>query len=227
MWDFSWLVRRSGPEAEFADWGSRLDDAKSRGYNCIRIDAFPHLIAEGPDGRVVSNFTILPQTPDFMWGNHHEVEVQPRVAIVEFMTLARQRGIGIGLSAWYNPDTTSRHLTIASPADLTRVWNETLQFLNTHDLLGNVLWVDLCNEFPLGQWVPAVYHSIFGRPWHPTEAELVMDADWNATTRAALDSYLVGSIVPLKKAFPSGLKFTFSMNPVGALQNWSSKATTY
>jgi hypothetical protein len=65
MWDFSWLVRRSAPEAEFANWGARLDDAKTRGYDCIRIDAFPHLIAAGPDGQVVTNFTILPQTPGF------------------------------------------------------------------------------------------------------------------------------------------------------------------
>jgi hypothetical protein len=134
------------------------------------------------------------------------------------MTLAQQRGIGIGLSAWYIPDTTSRHLTIASPGDLTRVWNETLHLLDAHDLLGNVLWVDLCNEFPLGQWVPTVYHNIFGKLWHPTEAELVMNADWNATVRAALDSYLVGSIVPLKQDFPSssGLKFTFSMQALGS-----------
>ena len=151
MWDFSWLVRRSSPEAEFANWSSVLDDVVERGYDCVRIDAFPHLIAADPHGVVQQNFSILPQKPDFMWGNHQTVTVDPRAGLISFISLAASRNICVGLSAWYNPDHTSRYLTIATPADLTRVWNETLTFLDQHQLLGSILWVDLCNEFPIGQ----------------------------------------------------------------------------
>jgi hypothetical protein len=45
MWDFSWLLRhhRTG---EFADWDQVLSGLCERGYNAIRIDAFPHLVAD-------------------------------------------------------------------------------------------------------------------------------------------------------------------------------------
>ncbi|MBW1988358.1 MAG: hypothetical protein JRI97_02315, partial [Deltaproteobacteria bacterium] len=38
-----------------------MDELCERGYNCVRIDAFPHLVAETPhsDGR--EEFTILPE----------------------------------------------------------------------------------------------------------------------------------------------------------------------
>ncbi|MBW2293056.1 MAG: cellulase, partial [Deltaproteobacteria bacterium] len=43
MWDFSWATRRSGNEAEYADWDKVLDQLAERGYDNVRIDAFPHL----------------------------------------------------------------------------------------------------------------------------------------------------------------------------------------
>jgi len=91
MWDFSWLVRRTGDEAEYADWDRVLDELAERGYNCVRIDAFPHLIAQGRDGRLVEQFTVLPQSGNFMWGNHKPVQVEPRKALIEFIGKAAER----------------------------------------------------------------------------------------------------------------------------------------
>ena len=225
MWDFSWLTRRQAPEAEFANLTAVLDGLAARGYDCVRIDAFPHLVAAGPDGTTAHDFVVLAQKPDFMWGNHHEVSVNPRAGLIEFITLAAARGIGIGLSAWYNPDSTGRSLAIAQPADLTRVWAETLGFLADHHLLGAVLWVDLCNEFPLGQWVPTVYENLFHRPWDPATAPKVLGGEWSLAMRAAVDGYLVGSITPLQHAFPA-LRFSFSLQALGSAnmvqQNFSS-----
>jgi hypothetical protein len=48
MWDFSWLERR-WPGAGYEDWDSVLDQLVARGYNAVRIDAFPHLVASAPD----------------------------------------------------------------------------------------------------------------------------------------------------------------------------------
>jgi len=43
MWDFSWLERRwSG--AGYEDWDQALTELVERGYNAVRIDAYPHLI---------------------------------------------------------------------------------------------------------------------------------------------------------------------------------------
>ena len=43
MWDFSWLERR-WPGAGFEDWDVALDELKERGYNAVRIEAYPHLV---------------------------------------------------------------------------------------------------------------------------------------------------------------------------------------
>ena len=56
MWDFSWATRRFDNEAEYADWDRALDGLAERGYNNVRIDAFPHLIAADRDGAVVDRF---------------------------------------------------------------------------------------------------------------------------------------------------------------------------
>ena len=48
MWDFSWLERR-WPGAGYEDWDQALDELKERGYDAVRIDAYPHLIAAGAE----------------------------------------------------------------------------------------------------------------------------------------------------------------------------------
>lgn len=40
MWDFSWIERR-WDGAGFEDWNAALDGVKERGYDAVRIDAFP------------------------------------------------------------------------------------------------------------------------------------------------------------------------------------------
>jgi hypothetical protein len=75
MWEYSWLVQRSGRQSEYADWDKVLDELQERGYDCIRIDAFPHCIASGPDGKTVDEITFLPIANNFMWGNHEPVSL--------------------------------------------------------------------------------------------------------------------------------------------------------
>src|SRR5271170_2103924 len=47
MWDFSWLERR-WPGAGYEDWDLALDGLVLRGYDAVRIDAYPHLVAANP-----------------------------------------------------------------------------------------------------------------------------------------------------------------------------------
>ena len=154
MWEYSWLVQRSGKQSEYTDWDKALDELVERGYDCIRIDAFPHLIAGGPDGNILEDFIMLPIPDFFMWGNHTKVKVQPRKSLIEFMNKVKERGIYVGLSGWYNDDTTHRKSTIKFPEDYSRIWIETLDYLKENDLLNIVVWVDICNEFPLPAWSP-------------------------------------------------------------------------
>ena len=218
MWDFSWLVRRTGDEAEYADWDKVLDELAERGYNCVRIDAFPHLIAKGRDGRMVKQFTVLPQLGNFMWGNHKPVQVEPRKALIEFMGKAAERGIYVGLSAWYNRDILDRVDMIQSPQDYARIWMETLDLLSEAGLHDRIVWVDICNEFPISRWAPGPYAHTFqskrlGDLWMMRN----LTRTWDEGVKQRIKSYFDGAIAPLRERYPD-LKYTFSFQAIGSRQ---------
>ncbi len=227
MWEYSWLVQREGlktrrpifgPENEYADWDKVLDELVLRGYNCIRIDAHPHLIAAGPNGEHQETFTMAPIADHFMWGNHEPVTINPRQGLVEFMGKCKERGIYIGLSSWYNDDETHRKLMIGSPADYVRIWTETLDVLDAADLLDLVVWVDVCNEFPLPVWAPKVFADIFSLPETDgdlTAAMLPLMQPWPEPAVKRFGDYLTETIAGLKAAYPC-LKYTFSFTSFGA-----------
>jgi hypothetical protein len=203
MWDFSWLVRRHGNEAEYVNWDQVLDELAIRGYNCVRIDAFPHLVAGGPDGDRSERFTILPQPRTFPWGNHSPVEVEPRKALTAFMGKAKERGIRAGFSSWFVDDTLHRCNSVRTPEDFTRIWLETLKFIDSEGHLDIVEWVDLCNEFPAINWAVGAYPLIFG-------SDSNGEMKWNQKVLQAVQRYIDESIAPLRKIYPK-LKYTFSL----------------
>ncbi len=206
MWDFSWLVRREGDEAEYRDWDRVLDELAERGYDCVRIDAFPHLIAPEPGGRSVERFTILPQGRRFMWGNHRPVDVEPRRALVEFLRRARDRRIRVGLSSWFNDDTSHRRRALIAPQDFARVWTSTLDLLGAEGLLDSVAWVDLCNEFPLPQWARAAYRQLFHADW-PNLLPLLRR--WDDDTRCRVEAYVHDAVSLLRERCHSATTPTF------------------
>jgi hypothetical protein len=212
MWDYSWLTRRSGREAEFADFDAVLDDFVARGYNALRIDAFPHLIANGAGEHRQPSFDMRPQWGGFPWGNSDYVNINPRRHLPEFMRKCAARGLRIGLSTWLTNDTSDRATAIASPADLADCWSATLECLGEHGLLGMVEWVDLGNEFPSVAFMPSVVAHInsgldstnqigrlhgYLRPYTPAQG-------------AAISTYMQQAITTLKTRFPS-LPFCFSL----------------
>lgn len=212
MWEFSWLLRRSGGEAEYADTARVLDELVERGYDCVRIDAFPHLIAAG-DGP----FAVAAQPEHFMWGPHDSVTVtDPAGELIAFIRGCRERGVTVGLSSWFNDDAEHHRLRIASPDDLARVWETTLARLDDAHVLDAVEYVDLCNEFPLDAWLPAVYADIFG-PGAPTQHDINGQPveggwTWGSDELARIQHYL-RAVEPLRARWP-GLRFTFSYAPV-------------
>ncbi|MBE2239559.1 MAG: hypothetical protein IAE81_17350 [Caldilineaceae bacterium] len=231
MWEYSWLVQREGlktrspvfgPEDEYRDWDKVLDELVERGYNCIRIDAHPHLIAAGPAGERQETFIMLPIADNFMWGNHEPVVINPRQGLIEFMGKCKERGIYIGLSSWYNDDETHRKLTIASPEDYARIWKETLDALNDADLLDLVVWVDICNEFPLPVWTPAVFADIFGPLPENEDVMAAMAQPWQESAVKRFNEYLNDTISSLRTAYPN-LKYTFSLTSFG-VENIVQKA---
>ena len=150
MWDFSWLLRHEpGHEvgSEFADWDKVLDGLVERGYNAIRLDAFPALVATGPDGQLTESFHFPRNSKrPAMWGNQHPTTIHPRRALKEFIPRCLDRGILLGLSTWFHGPGVE---TVKGLDGFVRVWDETLRFLKDNDLLHNIYYVDLLNEYPL------------------------------------------------------------------------------
>jgi len=149
MWDFSWLERR-WPGAGYEDWALVLDGLTERGYNAVRIDAYPHLIAENP----TKEYTLLPVWNTQMWGSPdiNKVIVQPYLNT--FISKCKDRDIKVGLSCWYRQDTDMVLMKIDGPEKMAENWIKTLDSIAKDGLLDDILYVDLCNEWPGDIWCP-------------------------------------------------------------------------
>lgn len=160
MWDSSW-IRRRYVGGGFESFDKALDELVERGYNAVRIDAFPHMIANAPDGTNSERFLDPPgvahQKYGFaQWGSPWTVYIHPRRDIVEFLKKCEARGVSVILSTWLKPTIEPRNEWMEGAADLVRVWDETLCFLKENDCLKSVVAVDIHNEFPNGacnQWL--------------------------------------------------------------------------
>jgi hypothetical protein len=146
MWDFSWLLRHYST-GEFEHWDSVLDGLVQRGYNAIRFDVFPALVAPDPEGRVIQEHA-FPKADwkPVMWGSQYSTTIQPRRALREFIPRCLERGLLLGLSTWFFGPGVDR---VAGADGFVRVWDQTLEFLKENDLLHNIYYVDLLNEYPL------------------------------------------------------------------------------
>ncbi len=148
MWDFSWLERR-WPGAGYEDWDLALSELTDRGYNAVRIDAYPHLVSREP----FRTWTLLPQWSTQDWGSPAKNRVQIQPALNQFVRCCQKHGVKVALSSWFREDAENLRLRILTPADLARAWISTLDTLD-EDLASNLLYVDLCNEWPLSVWAP-------------------------------------------------------------------------
>jgi hypothetical protein len=83
-----------------------------------------------------------------LWGNDYTCTINPREALLEFLPLCRKYGIRVGLATWFMPHGSGRADIFKEEGGLLRAWRETLNFLKEHDLLKDVLYVDLLNEYP-------------------------------------------------------------------------------
>lgn len=154
MWDFSWLERR-WLGAGYEDWDAALDQAGERGYDAIRIDAFPHLVATDSQ----KEWTLLPVWSVQDWGSPALNRVRVLPALHEFVAKCRSRKIKAGLSTWYREDTDQVRMKITSPELMAEQWNITLAGLKRAGLLDSILYVDLCNEWPGELWCPFFHNN--------------------------------------------------------------------
>jgi hypothetical protein len=148
MWDYSWLTQHY-PGGAFANFDRAADELAERGFNTVRIDAFPFVIGALKSHR--EEITI-PADPLANWGmsdrdRGHAVAEE----LVSFMQAVKRRGLYVILSSWGKEckEYAGRRLVFAKDrCEFRKSWERTLDLLGSRDLLDHVLYVDLDQEFP-------------------------------------------------------------------------------
>lgn len=193
MWDFSWLERR-WPGAGYEDWDRILDDLKLRGYDAVRIDAYPHLVAADPE-RV---WELLPCWSVQDWGSPAKNRVQVQPALNQFIRKCGDRGLRVALSTWFREDAANIRRDIATPEAHGNIWKKTLDTISADGLTKHLLYVDLCNEFPLDVWAPFLppgtkRASAEGTDWMRNAIAVVRNAypdlDYTFSTTSEYDTW--------------------------------------
>ncbi|MCF8224688.1 MAG: cellulase [Bacteroidales bacterium] len=191
MWEFSWLERK-WPGAGYEDWDKALSELVERGYDAIRIDAFPHLIYNDPD----KEYLLYPQWTFEEWGSPsiNRVKVQPNLNL--FLEKCREYNIRVGLSSWFREDENDLRMRLNSPEKHAAAWLKTLHSIDEAGLMDVIIYVDLCNEWTGPDWCPYFVND-------PPEATWT---GWN--TKKSL-KWMHKSTDILREHFPD-LPYTFS-----------------
>lgn len=172
MWEFSWIERR-WDGAGYEDWDRALDELRERGYDAVRIDPFPHLLAADPH----KTWTLLPEWNTQLWGSPDVNRIMLLPALFEFIGKCRDRGIMVGLSTWYRQDEGNTRMGITGPDVMAAQWLTTLDLIAGAGLLDNILYTDLCNEWPGEDWAPFMKpHLTYGQWDHPASLEFMHKA---------------------------------------------------
>lgn len=159
MWDFSW-IERNWSGAGFEDIDKALDELAERGYNAVRIDAFPHLFAKD----MHREWTLKPVWYSNDWGSPYINKITLYPAFTDFLRKCRERGIKVGLSSWYREDIDDIRMEITSPEKMADNWIAVLDLIKNEGLMDTVLYVDLCNEWPGNIWAP-YFQNEDGSTW--------------------------------------------------------------
>ncbi len=218
MWDYSWL-RSGDPGGAFANLPRCLDELVERGFNTVRIDAFPTIIARLPHQDAVIEWEARPHQT---WGPSTMAQRRaPLPELVGFLRLCRERGIHAILSTW-NGTLAALPSTGENGVDeLRRGWEIVLDRLAAEDLFDRVLYVDLDQEFPYFSPFRARLDELGAVPAVQAEGEAAAMAAagrrertrglaWNEEQLDATAAY-VRDLVGHFQARHPGLRYTLSL----------------
>jgi hypothetical protein len=213
MWDFSWMYMHY-PGGAFEDFDSCLAQLVERGFNAVRIDAFPAIV-----GRLASLDEQITVDGDPLrnWGPSDEDRYHRVVEeLLEFMRAARDHSVAVVLSTWNfscreHPDLRSYYA--ADRAKYWDGWERVLDVLREHGLLDHVLYVDLDQEFPFFSPTSARIDELGGRTSQSSndmeQAGTSSDHSWNRAQRDFVREHIESSLAHFQSIYP-GLRFTFS-----------------
>lgn len=222
MWDFSWLNCHY-PGGAFEDFDKVTDELLERGFNTVRIDAFPLVIDQ-----LISDHKetfLVPASPLLNWGPS-QIDWKHNVVaeLIEFMTITKKKGIHVILSSWGKGDRTpysDRNL-------FRRAWQRVLDILKQNNLMSHVLYVDLDQEFPHFSPFSKELTRLGKKTAKPAtdEAGAMAQAGmtkgaWNKAQGAFVKEHFESTLAHFHQRHP-GVRFTFSLtsfwNEVRALK---------
>lgn len=193
MWDFSWVERR-WDGAGFEDWDGALDQLAMRGYDAVRLDAFPHLLSRDRE----REWLLYPVWYANDWGSPYKVRVKLVPALLTFLGKCRDRHIKVALSSWFREDADNVRMALSTPETMAKCWIDTLRLIDRAGLLDTILYVDLCNEFPGDFWAPYFQNDT---PW----------MTWSCWHTECAMAYMRASISLVRQAYPQ-LPYCFSFD---------------
>lgn len=141
---------RRWPGAGYEDWDLALTELTERGYDAVRIDAFPHLMAADAH----REWTLEPVWNTQDWGSRSINRVALHDSLRSFLGACRHHGVRVALSTWFREDTDNTRMKIKTPKEHAEIWIKTLDYIKSWGELDNILYVDLCNEFLHENWSP-------------------------------------------------------------------------
>lgn len=220
MWDFSWLYMHYQGGA-FGDFNKVTDELLERGFNTVRIDAFPLII-----GKLDSLNQKITIKGDSLrnWGASDKDRKHTIVTeLVEFMTITKEKGISVILSSWGQGAVEHPNIRndYTDREQFWKAWEKVINLLDDKDLLDHVVYVDFDQEFP--------YFSPFDRELNRlgkektktiTSDSQAMEAagratvnysnlNWNPAQMDFVRNYFNGTLYHFQRQYPQ-LRFTFS-----------------
>lgn len=199
-WDYSWLTRGGVRGGEYHHLDRVMVELRERGFNALRVDPCPHLIAPTDQGLVMERFEIPSRRQGLRRGSARPITVRPRKALVELLAAAQRNDVHLWFSSWFVPDSQARRSFVRRPGDFVRVWSETLEFIRREGYASRVLAVDFCHEFPSAPWNHGAFRRIFRH--HPANPLAGVGA-WSAKAQRRAEHYLLEVPRALRAVFPA------------------------
>lgn len=195
-WDYAWPLGR--------DYGAvpgaveaRLDEAVARGFNAVRLDPYPHLVANPANGIHLDHCDIL-ATADprrRLPGGTHAVPI--RRALRRFLDAAAVRDLKIWFSGFFVADSRARRSFVRRPGDFVDAWAETLDLVREWGHLDRLVAVDFCHHFPFPPWSHGAIRRLFGQaPRRP------LPTRWHHHQETRVEQYLLEVPRALRARFP-------------------------
>ncbi|MEA1951666.1 MAG: cellulase-like family protein [Planctomycetota bacterium] len=211
MWDFSWLYCHY-PGGAFEDYDKVTDELLQRGFNTVRIDAFPMVIDQLISDKQ-EKFKV-PADPLRNWGpSEKEWEHNAIAELIDFMTITKAKGISVILSSWGKGDRKR----YSNRKRFWKAWETVLDILQEKGLLDHVLYVDFDQEFPyFSPFAAELKRLSKKRPKKTANLPNAMQqagagtGAWNHAQREFVKEYFETTLAHFHEKYP-GVRFTFSL----------------